>query len=175
VDSIDGESFYGRWLHPAARIQRHLQYEAYLLHEVLPLSQAKNPHPFMITHGCSFGAYHAVNFALRHPYQVGRVLALSGKYDMTSFFDGYYDSELYLNTPNHFVANLHDPGQLDALRRMDIILVTGSADPYVENNRGLSHALWGRGIWHAYREWDGWCHDWPYWKSMVRTYVGGSD
>ena len=48
VDSVDAESFYCRWAHPAGRIIRHLQYEDYLLNEVLPLSRAKNANPFLI-------------------------------------------------------------------------------------------------------------------------------
>jgi esterase/lipase superfamily enzyme len=173
VDSVDGESFYCRWAHPAGRIQRHMQYESYLLHEVLPLTQVKNANPFLMTHGLSFGAYHALNLALRHPDRIGRVLAISGKYDMTSFFDGYYDENIYFNMPSHYVPNLHDGWTLDALRHMEIILVTGSADPNVENNRALSRALWDKGVWHGFREWEGWCHDWPYWRQMVRRYIGG--
>lgn len=42
VDSIDEESFYCCWNHPADRVHRHMQYESYLLHEVLPLMWAKN-------------------------------------------------------------------------------------------------------------------------------------
>lgn len=173
VDSVDAESFYCAWAHPSGRIQRHLQYEDYILNEVLPLSTAINANPFLITHGCSFGAYHALNIALRHPHRFGRVLALSGKYDLTSFFSGYYDENIYFNTPNHFVPNISDPAMIDALRRVNIIIATGSADPHVENNRALSRALWDKGIWHALRVWDGWCHDWPYWQSMVRHYIGG--
>lgn len=175
VDSVDAESFYARWAHPADRIRRHIQYEEYLLNEVLPLSRAKNSDPFMITHGCSFGAYHAVNIALRHPHLFGRVLALSGKYDMSSFFDGYQDDNIYFNTPSQYVPNLQDPGQIAALRRLDIILVTGSQDPNVENTRALSQALWSKGVWNALRIWEGWSHDWPYWMQMTRHYVGGSD
>ncbi len=86
VDSVDEESFYNNWAHPAGKIWRHIQYEEYILNEVLPLSWSKNPNPFLIAHGCSFGAYHAVNIAFRHPHLFGRVLALSGKYDMSNFF-----------------------------------------------------------------------------------------
>lgn len=175
VDSVDAESFYCRWAHPAGRIQRHMQYEAYILHEVLPLTQARNPNPFLMTHGCSFGAYHALNIALRHPYRFGRVLALSGKYDMSSFFDGYYDQNIYFHTPRHFIPNLHDPGLLAALRRLEIIMVIGRDDPNIEDNRAMSRDLWAKGIPHALREWDGWSHDWPYWARMVRHYIGGSD
>jgi esterase/lipase superfamily enzyme len=175
VDSIDAETFYNWWAHPSERITRHAQYESYLLHEVLPLMQAKNGNPFLITHGCSFGAYHAVNFAFRHPHLVGRVLALSGKYDMTNFFGGYYDDMLYFHTPSHYIPNLDDPARLDALKRMDIILVVGKEDPNIENNRQLSAALWSKGVWHAFREWEGWSHDWPYWAKMTRLYIGGHD
>jgi esterase/lipase superfamily enzyme len=175
VDSIDAETFYNGWAHPSGRIARHVQYEAYLLHEVLPLMQTKNPNSFLITHGCSFGAYHAANFAFRHPHLVGRVLALSGKYDMTSFFGGYYDDALYANTPSHYIPNLSNPAHIDALKRMDIILVVGKEDPNIENNRQLSAALWSKGIWHAFREWEGWSHDWPYWAKMTRLYIGGHD
>jgi CheY-like chemotaxis protein len=78
-----------------------------------------------MVHGCSFGAFHAVNIAFRHPHLFGRVLALSGKYDMTNFFGGYYDDNIYFNSPNHFVPNLSDPAVLDALRRQeyDVILM----------------------------------------------------
>ncbi len=175
VDSVDMESFYCSWAHPSGRIQRHMQYEAYLLNEVLPLIRVKNHNPFLISHGCSFGAYHAMNIALRHPHLFGRVLALSGKYDMSSFFSGYYDDNIYFHTPSHYVPNLVYPGQLDAIRRLQIIIAIGEADPNVGNNRALSSALWSKNIWHAYREWDGWSHDWPYWKQMTRMYIQGHD
>jgi len=44
------------------------------------------------------------------------------------------------------------------------VLATGEGDAFVENNRYLSGALWSRGIGNALRIWDGWCHDWPWWK-----------
>lgn len=175
VDSVDAESFYNWWTHPVNRILRHLQYEEYLLNEVLPLIRAQNPNSFLITHGCSFGAYHALNIAFRHPHFFGRVLACSGMYDMSSFFGGYYDNNIYFNTPSHFVPNLNNPHRLDALRRLDIVIAIGKDDPNIENNRALSAALWQKTIWHAFREWDGWSHDWPYWQQMVRLYIQGHD
>ena len=175
VDSVDAETFYNWHAHPGWRIWRHMQYEEYILNEVLPLSRARNANPFMMTHGCSFGAYHALNIAVRYPHLFGRVLALSGKYDMSNFFGGYSDTNIYLNPPSQFVPNLPEGPQLDAIRRMDIIIVAGRDDPNIENNRAMSNALWSRNIWHAFREWDGWSHDWPYWQKMVRHYIGGHD
>ena len=60
VDSIDSESFYASWRPPHERITRHQQYEDYLLREVIPFSQSRNPHHPLIAHGCSLGAYHAI-------------------------------------------------------------------------------------------------------------------
>jgi len=175
VDSVDMESFYCNWAHPRGRIERHLQFEAYLMNEVLPLIQQKNGNPYLITHGCSFGAYHALNFALRHPHRFKRAVALSGKYDMSNFFSGYYDNDIYFHTPSHYVPNLNDGGQIEAIRQVDLIIAVGRDDPNIENNRALSGALWSKGIGHAYREWDGWSHDWPYWQKMARLYIHGHD
>ncbi|MFZ2878070.1 MAG: hypothetical protein WA009_00905, partial [Phototrophicaceae bacterium] len=61
VDSVDGESWYNRNAHPGQRAWRQTQYDNYLYNEVVPLSRSKNPNPFLITLGASFGAYHAMN------------------------------------------------------------------------------------------------------------------
>src|SRR5262245_40903708 len=39
LDSVDGESWYARDRHPAERMQRHEQYDRYLLTEVLPFTK----------------------------------------------------------------------------------------------------------------------------------------
>ena len=175
VDSVDAESWYANWKHPDDRARRHLQYEQYLLNEVLPFSQHRNPNPFLITTGASFGAYHAVLTAFRHPNRFGRVLGMSGLYENRMFADGHDSGLLYSTNPSHFVPHLSDHGHLEAMRRMDIILVTGRDDRFVENNRYLSRALWDRGVGNALRLWDGWAHDWPWWKQMVLKYIGGHD
>ena len=175
VDSVDAESWYARWKHPADRARRQDDYERYLLREVLPLSWQKNPNPFLITTGASFGAFHAADLAFRHPGLVGRMLGLSGLYDIRRFADGHYDEHVYRHNPSHYVSDIGDPGRLDALRRQDIILVTGRDDAFRTNNEHLSRILWERGVGNALRLWDGWAHDWPWWHQMVVRYIGGHD
>lgn len=175
VDSVDEESWYARWKHPGARVWRHMQYEQYLLREVLPLSQQVNGNPFLITVGASFGAYHAVNFALRYPHLVGRTLGLSGIYDISRWLDGYHDENAYFQNPVEYIPNEHDGRRLDALRRLDIILAVGNGDSLYGNNEYFSSLLWGKGIGNALRVWDGWSHDWPYWTRMLQMYIGGHD
>lgn len=175
VDSVDAESWYCRWAHPAGRAWRHQQYENYLLHEVLPLTTQRNANPFLITLGASFGAYHAVNFALRHPWLVGRAIGLSGIYDIRDWTDGYHDDNIYYHNPCAYLPNEHDPARLEALRRLNLILAVGRGDPLYPNNEHLSSFLWAKGIWHALRLWDGWAHDWPYWQHMLRLYIDGQN
>jgi len=175
VDSVDAESWYARWRHPSDRVWRHMQYEQYLLQEVLPLSTHKNPNPFLITTGASFGAYHAVNFALRHPFLVGRTLGMSGIYSVERWTDGYTDQNVYFNSPCDFIPNEHEWGRLEALRRMDIMLVAGKDDSLRKSTERLSTALWNKGIGNALRLWDGWAHDWPWWHQMLLAYIGGHD
>lgn len=175
VDSVDSESWYARWKHPADRAWRQVQYDNYLLQEVLPLSRQLNPDPFMITTGASFGAYHACNFAFRHPFLVGRTIGMSGIYDIRGWTDGYHDDNVYFNNPVAFVSNEEDRGRIGALQRMDIILITGADDSLRSNTEELSGVLWRRDIGNALRIWDGWAHDWPWWRQMIAHYVGGHD
>ena len=174
VDSVDGESWYSP-RPPADRIARHEQYHKYILNEVLPLSTRKNSNPFLIVTGASFGGFHAVNFGLRHPELVGRVLCMSGLCDIRRFADGHYNDLLYFNNPVDFIAGEHDPQRLALLRKQDIILAVGGDDRLRDSNERLSRALWSKDIGNALRIWDGWSHDWPFWHKMISLYIGGHD
>ncbi|WP_420149744.1 esterase family protein [Spirosoma sp.] len=178
VDSVDRESIYNRYAAPYDRIRRHGQYEQYILNEVLPFTRLKNPQPFMISHGCSLGAYHAVNIALRHPQWFGKIVAFSGRYSLSEpvaefrgLFDDYYDEEIYFHSPNHFLPNLTDDSMLSHLRRMNIVLTIGVDDPFVHSNLALSEALWNKNIAHELYMWDGRAHQASDWQKMVPLYL----
>ena len=174
VDSVDSDSWYAKWKHPADRARHHARYDAYLRDEVFPLTQ-QNGNPFLMTTGASFGAYQAMTFALRYPHLVSRVIGLSGIYDIREITDGYTDENVYPFNPAEFIVNEHDPERLAALSRMDIIVAIGRDDSMRGNSEYFSGRLWSRNIWHALRIWDGWAHDWPYWRQMIATYIAGSD
>ena len=175
VDSVDEESWYAKWKHPGDRAWRQTQYERYVLDEVLPLSRHKNGNPYLIATGASFGAYHAADLTFRHPGVVNRLIGLSGLYDVKENTEGYNDGAVYAHDPSQYLVNEHDHWRLEALRRTDIILVTGQDDVFVDNNRWLSQVLWQKGVGNALRLWDGWAHDWPWWRQMIRAYVSGHD
>jgi esterase/lipase superfamily enzyme len=178
LDSIDRESFYCKSVHPADRIIRHMEYEQYVLEEVLDLVRRKNPDPFLVAAGCSLGAYHAVNIAFRNPGLFSKVVGLSGRYDLTmemeffeDLFEGYKDENVYYNMPSLFIPNLEDEYLIGLLRRMEIIFVVGQHDAFQDNNLRLSDALWKKGVWNGMHIWDGESHKARYWRYMVQLYL----
>jgi esterase/lipase superfamily enzyme len=178
VESLDDETFYCKSRHPADRLYRHSQYEAYLLYEVLPMSHRRNPASAVIAHGCSLGAYHAVNLAFRYPERFVKVVALSGRYDLTTpiedfdgLLDGYFDEAVYFNMPSQYIPNLRDYDFLIRLRNLHIVLVVGQDDPFLPNNRHLSEHLRRQGVPHEFHVWDGRAHKPRHWREMVRIYL----
>jgi esterase/lipase superfamily enzyme len=178
VDSLDSETLYCRCRSPRARIARSRQYEGYVLEEVLPLMRAKDTAAPLAVHGCSIGAYHAMTIAFRHPEHFGRVVGVSGRYDLTrqigrfqDLFDGYYDEDLYFQMPSHFIPGLRDACVLERLRRLDITFVIGGEDPFCENTRHLSSALWERGVPNRLDVWPGEAHCAREWRQMVPVYL----
>lgn len=178
VDSLDSESLYCWWNSPQERIRRHRDYEAYIVEEVVPFTSWVNSDPELVAHGCSIGAYHAVNVALRHPELFRKVVAFSGRYDLTrpvgvfdDLFCGYYDQEIYFHTPNHFLPGLNDGWTLDQVRRLDITLTIGEHDPFYESTCELSRVLHDKGVPHHLLIWQGEAHRPHYWRQMARLYL----
>jgi len=167
VDSVDGESWYARDRHPADRVRRHLEYEAYILDEVLPRMPGS-----AIACGTSFGALHAVLLAARHPTRVGGFIAWSGAYDTSPWLDGYYDDSTYFTNLFAFLPGLTDEAYLGPLRAQHPkVIATGDQDPNVEDSRRLAGLLRDKGVQVGLEIWPGWAHDWPYWKDMMRRYL----
>ena len=177
VDSVNMESWYNRQIPPRSRIARHMQYEDYLLHEALPLVRHRNSaltnsdsRPLAL--GCSFGGYHAVNLALRHPHIFRGFVALSGAFDLSGFLDGYYDQDCYFNLPTHYLPRLTDPWYLDRFRRNTHVLATGWDDQCLTQNQHFARILSEKEIPHQFHIWDAPnTHDWPTWQRMVQTYI----
>lgn len=178
LDSVDKESFYARQLHPAERILRHLQYEKYILTEVLPLVQLINPHRTIVAAGCSLGAWHAANLAFKFPHLFHKFIGLSGRYDLTitlehfeDLFEGHRDQNIYFNMPSQYIPNLSEPGIIQQLRALEIVFVVGEKDVFLENNLALSNAFWSKDIVNALHLFDGESHKARYWRHMVQLYM----
>ena len=167
VDSVDSESWYAKEKPPAERVARHLAYERYILDEVLP----GMPVP-PIACGTSFGALHSILLAVRHPTRFRGFIALSGAYDTARWLDGYSDDSTYFVNPLAFLPGLTDEAYLGPLRAMNPkVIATGEDDPNVEDSKKVAGLLRDRGVDVRLDLWDGWAHDWPFWKDMMRRYL----
>jgi len=171
VDSVDEESFYNKQGDPPERARRHLAYDRYLAEEVVPAVRAENPDPYLELIGASFGAFHAVALATRRPGIASRVIGLSGAYDAARWLGGSREDDAYFVNPLAFLPGLSDERLLRPLRETEFIIATGVDDPNVAGSRQVVAALQEKGVRAALHLWNGWAHDWPYWKEMVDTFL----
>lgn len=173
VDSVDNESWYARDVPGNWRIRRHLQYERYIVDELIPHIRWKTWRDSVAVLGCSFGGFHAASMALRHPDVITATLSMSGAFDMVMpFLRGHYDQDTYFTLPTHFLPNLPDSWQLDRMRRNTFILATGHHDQCWNDNERLAGILRSKGIPVRLDVWgDGTGHDWPWWKRMAQVYL----
>ncbi len=171
VDSVDAESFYDRKRSVDQRVARHVAYERYLVDEVVPAIRAAEAVDFLIATGASFGAFHAVALATRRPGTVRKVVGMSGAYDTARWLDGRRDGEAYFVNPLAFLPGLREEALLAPLRTTEIIVATGRGDPNVAESRRLAAVLQEKGVPASLHLWDGWAHDWPYWKEMVDAFL----
>ena len=170
-DGIDEHSWYNRSISPVDRVRTHLAYEEVILKEVVERAKEETGSPRVAVAGASFGGYHAMNFALRHPDVTGYCITMSGSFDIRSFLDGHYDQNCYFNNPVDYLPNLNDPWFLEHIRKMGIILGTGDRDSCRERNLAFSRLLTAKGLPHFLddRKWCG--HDWNYWRDMFPNYL----
>ena len=122
--------------------------------------------------GTSFGAFHAVLLALRRPWSIRGFIGLSGAYGTSRWLDGYFDDLVYFTDPLSFLPGLSDETYLGPLRGMEKkIIGTGETDPNVEDSYRVAELMNDKGVGAWLDVWQGWAHDWPYWKEMIRKYV----
>lgn len=170
VDSVDAESWYNDGAPPSYRAFRHTQYDAYLRDEFAPYVQHEAGRGDMGVFGCSFGAYHAANFAAKYPGLVSKAVCLSGIYDIHRFVNGYWDDNCYFNCPTANIPNMSGEW-IDRLRGVQWVIATGEHDSLVQQNRDFSALLWNKGIPNHCEIWPGvFGHDWPWWNEAVRRF-----
>jgi len=154
INSVAEESLLNKEVEPNKRIRRQMQYEQYVIDEVIPFIRNKNSNPFMIFSGAFLGAYYAMLFALKYPKMVNKVIGISGTYDIKPYLDGHYDDNVYYNNPVDFVPNLNDPSILKDISDIDIRLLSFSNDPQRAESERMSDTLWLKNLDHNFYVWD---------------------
>jgi esterase/lipase superfamily enzyme len=174
VNSINTESWMNKEMEGAHKAIRQNQFNEYVFNEVIPFIKSKTSEDTpIITCGASFGAFHSMNLFLKRPDLINGVIAMSGVYDLMEYTDGFYDDQVYFNSPMHYLPNLTDHNTLEQIRRGKIIMATGSGnheDP--EANRRFSNVLHSKSIPHELEVWASDIHhDWPTWRKMLPYFI----
>jgi esterase/lipase superfamily enzyme len=176
VDSINNESWLNNNMNPRDKSIRHQQWNNYIYNEVVPfIRNNTSQETHIITSGASFGALHSMNLFLKRPDLINGVIAMSGVYQLTEYTKGYFDDDVYFNSPMHYIPNLTDHNILEQIRRSHHIhILTGSGsheDPEAGGN--FAKALYDKGITYDFDNWGpDWGHDWPTWRAMLPHYLG---
>jgi esterase/lipase superfamily enzyme len=153
VDSIDGESFLNNEVSPRVRINRHRQFESYVIEEVLPFIAKSSEELFVMTAGVGMGGYHAVNLLLKYPGKIQKAISIGGLFQIRPFMDDYFDDSVYYNNPLEYLPNLDDASMLDDIKSTDIRLIVTPDDPNLELNYMLSDILRSKAIEHIFDYW----------------------
>jgi len=167
-DGIDGESWLNSASPPQARAFRHNAYQDFIVNTLVPAiwndCRAQGL-PIALT-GCSLGAYHACNFALKFPNLFHYSLCMSGRYNIEEVAGGS-DLEVYFNNPLGYVYHMQEDSLVFLRDRTHLVLVCGQgawedrclvethrlADLFVQ--KGISHErdIWGRDVEHHWYWW----------------------
>ena len=175
VNSINTQSWMNKQMEGAHRAIRHNQWNNYMFSEVAPfvrdMSGADTP---IILCGASFGALHSMNLFLKRPDLFNGVIAMSGVYNLMEYTDGYYDEQVYYNSPAHYMPNLSDHWYLENIRRSGHIHLFSGEGPYEAPNaaREFAGVLYHKGINYELDIWGPeWSHDWPTWRHALPNYL----
>ena len=166
-DSIDASSWYNKAITPGQRAYNHTCYDKLLAEEILPRIEVETGRRRIVAAGCSFGGYHAANFAFRHPESVSYLFSLSGVFDIKTRMDGYYDDNVYFNNPADYIPE----NQHADLWRMGIVLGVADSDVTRPQNELLSGLLADKKISHWLDIRPHTTHDWPVWREMLPHYL----
>lgn len=176
IDSINNDSWMNEQADPVYKSVRHQQWNQYVYDEVVPfIRNTSSWDTPIITCGASFGALHSMNLFLKRPDLVNGVIAMSGVYNLMEYTKGYYDDNVYFNSPAHYIPNLTDHAILEQIRKSrHIHILSGSGnyeDPAASGD--FARQLYDKGIWYELDIWGTeWTHDWPTWRAMLPHYLG---
>ena len=176
VDSINKESWMNNDMLGEHKAIRHNEYNQYIYNEVIPFiknSTSWNT-PIYIC-GASLGALHSMNLFLKRPDLLNGVIAMSGVYDLTEYTKGFFDEQVYYNSPMHYIPNLTDHYILEQIRSSGRIHILSGEGDYEapEAGRAFAGVLYNKGINYELSIWGHeWKHDWPTWRAMLPQWLG---
>ncbi len=177
--SVDSESWLNAGADPHWRAVHYNNYQNFILENLVEAIRfdCESPDIRIGLVGCSLGAFHAVNFALKFPHIFNYALGMSGRYNLEQIMHAQSGSEeVYFNNPLAYLYNLHN-GALQHVRdNTHIALVCGQgaweekclaetnqlADILVEKSISHERDIWGNDVEHH----------WHWWRKQIVHHLG---
>ena len=176
IDSINKESWLNNEMHPPHKAIRQNDFNNYVFNEVIPfIRNNTSSDTFIYTCGASFGALHAMNLFLKKPDLINGAISMSGVYDLTEYTKGYYDEDVYFNSPQHYMPNLTDHHILEQIRKSHHIHIFSGSGAYEDPAASgrFAKILYDKGINYELDVWGPeWPHDWNTWRTVLPHYLG---
>jgi len=179
VDSGDALSWSNQSIPLEERARRHEGYERWILDEVVPfIRDTSGGTEEIIACGCSMGAFHAANFALKRADVFTLAICLSGNYDPSAWHGwGERGEAAYFNNPMDYVRHLEGDHLAWLRSRLSVLLVCGQGQwedttGALESTRAFAAVLAAKGIRHEVDLW-GYdvAHDWPSWRAQLAHHL----
>lgn len=175
VNSMNNESWMNKHMLGEHKAIRHNQFNEYIFNEVIPfIKNSTSPGTPIIISGASFGALHSMNLFLKRPDLLNGAIAMSGVYNLMEYTNGFYDEQVYYNSPCHYLPNLTDHNILEQIRKSNHIIIATGCGPYEAPNaaREIAGILYNKGINYELSVWgEEWRHDWPTWRAMLPFFL----
>ncbi len=175
INSINNESWLNNEMDPRHKAIRHQQFNSYVYEEVVPfIKNATSWETPIFICGASFGALHSMNLFLKRPDLLNGVIAMSGVYDLSEYTKGYFDDDVYFNSPQHYMPNLSDHHLLQQIRNSAHIHIFSGSGDYEDPgaSRSFADILYNKGINYELDIWGGeWPHDWTTWRAVLPHYL----
>jgi len=176
IGSNDNQSWLNKNLSASERGKRHNDYDRYVVREVVPFihNHVKFPMPLLCM-GVSLGAYHALNFHLRHPEIVDASISLSGIYSMKRIVGEFFDDSVYFNSPLEYLPGFNDEYYLSRFRKNKIMVCVGQGaweEDCFEDTKKLKEILEAKKIPALIEIWGHDVnHDWPWWHKQMPYFL----
>lgn len=175
INSINSESWLNKNIEGAHKAIRHNQFNQYIFEEVIPFirtnTSAETP---VFLSGASFGALHSMNLFLKRPDIINGVIAMSGVYNLMDYTDGYYDEQVFYNSPMQYFPGLNDAWFLEKINGSKHIHIFSGSGNYEDPSasRSLSDIFRSKNIFCDIEIWGKeWTHDWPTWRKALPYYI----
>jgi esterase/lipase superfamily enzyme len=180
VDSFDHLTWSDRSVPLEERARRHGWYESWITEQVVRAIGRDSPGASdAVVTGCSLGAFHALNIALKRADLFPVAICQSGNYDPSLWHAwGERADSAYFTNPTDYVPNL-EGDHLEWLRRRVFVLLTvgqGAWETHPTGSLPSAHRMagllrdkqipfeldmWGHDV----------AHDWPWWQRQLAHHL----